>query len=257
MAVVLDDVGAHLIQIALDLGEVPVLFLGGLEQLADRLLDHPPVEGLHLLPRLRVPLGQLVQVGLQRVLDPLDILVHGLALFLVEVLKLFRGQRFDVAQGGQGEAVGGGDQGDSVAFGLLLDVRDQGLLMALNDLFHRLDLAAVLVAFEGGPDHPSQILDEILHVPLQLRAPSRGKPKGIGLVLLLEVLDIAPVVGNRGLVRLLLDAAAHERVFSRARGSEHEQVVAPGAHADTESDCLDRAFLADESAQFLHLGRRT
>jgi hypothetical protein len=72
-----------------------------------------------------------------------------------------------------------------------------GLLAMLFFLLHGVDAAAVLVALENRRNGRDQLLDEMLHVVPQPRAPTAGQAQQLGPGGMAEVVHVAPVGGRR------------------------------------------------------------
>lgn len=106
----------------------------------------------------------------------------------------------------------------------------------------------VVLALEGRGYRRLQLVDEALHVVLELHPPPGRQTQGARLVRVREVVDGAPVRGDIVSGGLLLDVATHRAVPAGARGTEHVEPVAFAPDADAELQRLDGACLADGAA---------
>ena len=126
-------------------------------------------------------------------------------------------------------------------------------LPLLEVVLYLLGAVAVLFALEGRRDGCPQVVDELLHVAVELK-PARGRqPQSPRRVSLREIIDVAPVRGCGRRRRGLFEISSDERVFAEARRAQHEQVIPVATHADAEVHGVKRTLLADHLFQLLQL----
>ena len=189
-------------------------------------------------------------------LQALDVFLDLYAFLLGQLAKLIRRDYLAVLHRRQPQPHGRAHKCDLALARALLELAEGRLLALLELLVDGLVAGPVLVALEDRRNGRLQLLDEALHVTLQLVGHARRQLDRVRPVAVLEVVDVTPVVGNRLPGRAVVDEATHRRVLADRIGTDGEQVVAFAADTDAELDRLDRARLADHVAQVLEIGRR-
>ena len=104
----------------------------------------------------------------------------------------------------------------------------------------------MLVGVERGWDRGPQVVDESQHVVAQLRRSSRRQAYGNRLALVVEVVEVAPVVGRVGLGRPGVQEFLEDAMPLAAGAAQHEQVVAVITDSNAEIQRCERTRLADD-----------
>ena len=129
-------------------------------------------------------------------------------------------------QGRSYDTVVGNGEGHPTAPGLLLHLLVDAPLL-LHDLAPSFFYAAPVVGTledEGYPPH--RFMDEVVHIGCQPVAHARRQPDSPGFQLLLEVVNVAPVVGGWHGIGRLLQVGSQRGVASTPGHPGHEHVVA-------------------------------
>ncbi len=136
---------------------------------------------------------------------------------------------------------------EAVGDGELLQFLEE-LVAAPPDFSQHLALAArVIVAVKGAWNLPLSVAHKLEHVGSQRRAASNRQLDRVGLVGVVEVMDVDPVV-RRWLARgELIDKVDDAGLAAGAGLAGDERVVAIGSDLQPETDGVYRAWLADRS----------
>jgi hypothetical protein len=156
-----------------------------------------------------------VRNSVEGLLERLDRgLVGGLGL-VVELVDLGEGDGLAVAQGGEGEAVGRAEEGDARGLGGVLHGLDELLLRGVEGLLQGPAAGAVLLAAKHRGDGRGELVDELVEVLAEGVALAGREAQDARAVPLVEVLDVAPVVGRRLGARAALQGLEDGAVLAR------------------------------------------
>ncbi len=106
-------------------------------------------------------------------------------------------------------------------------------------------LGPIVIAVEYFGDLRLESVDKLVHILLEHFAAPRGNFQAFRLVLLLEVIDVAPIGGRFLLPGLVLDEGLGDVGKAGLRRAGDENIITGLLHAHAELYGVDRAFLAD------------
>ena len=223
------------------------------QQMADGQARGLAVQFLDLVaglqPPARDPLDDLLQFLLQfldRVLDLPTLLPGQLFVFL-------RPDHLPAADRRHGIAARCADQLNAALQRPIREFLEGPVVSLLGLLFDFLNAVLVLFQLQRGGNGGLEFFHQMRHVTLQLGSQTGRQAERPGLVRLLEVVDVAPVVG-RGLVGGLFAQEVVDRgAFAEPGRAEHEHVVPIPPNADPKLDGVQRRGLAQNLLQILQL----
>ena len=202
-----------------------------------------------LHPPARDPLDDLLQFLLQfldRVLDLLALLQRQLFVFL-------RSDHLAAAHRRHGIAARRAHQLNAALQRPIRQFLEGAVVPLLGLLFDFLDAVLVLLQLQRGGNRGLEFLHQLRHVTLQLGAQAGRQAERPGLVRLLEVVDVAPVVGRGFVGGLFAQEVVDGGAFAQPGRAEHEHVVPVPPNADAELDRVQRAGLAENLLQILQV----
>ena len=240
---VLDHVLAHRGQVVLDRRQVGIV--GGElgHEGAHRPLHGFLIEDLEASAHLFLPQGDLAQGLLQVLAQLLDDLTNLFPFLLGQGVEVVRGHDVALAHRRQGVAGGGVDEGDALVLGLATDGAGGLLFPGLEFLLDLLGAMAVVLALKGGGDGVEQVLHQLPQVGAQVTTAPRRQAQGVGALGVVEVGDVAPVVGGGGFAAPLGQDALDQGMLAEAGGAHQVEVIAPVGETDAEVNGLQRPLL--------------
>ena len=258
---VLDDVGAHRVEVAAHRGLRDVAHLGLVDRVVHRQQRHRAVQVAHGLGVLLAHPHVRSQGAQQLVLDLAHRLLQLGPTRLGQGLEHLRRHDLAVLLRGEGEAHGRADHRQPAPAGLAGDLR-QGLVGSLLEVgIQSLGLGRVFVGLEHRRDQRAQVTDELAHVGAQLRPHARWQLQCFRLVRALEVVHVDPVAALDAVAgHVCIDGAAHQVAPARAGRAHHEQVEALVGRRNRQLHRGAGAFLADQAggdarAVVVHVGQ--
>ncbi len=174
-------------------------------------------------------------------------------LFTAELAELLRVHDLAIGQRREREAGGRAQQRDAVGRRALAQGLE-GVLLALVELgVDAAQAVAVLVGVERRRNGLAQLLDPLRHVVTQLRAAAGGqaqrdRPLGVS-----EVVGVAPVLRLAVRGACTFEQPGDQRAATQSGRTDHEQVVAGLADADTELDGFAGALLPEDGVTGVQL----
>ena len=227
----LDDVAADLCEPGEDRGEIGEARLDLVDKVIDDELGDFAIERLQALTRLAEPQRELPHRRLQFVLQALD---DGLQarLFLRRQLLELRGvhRLALLVHRRERETRRRADQQHALLRGTLAQGRDRLLLPLLELRLDVLLAPPVLLASERRRQRRLEVFDETRHRVGERAAPTGRQAQRTRRLLVLEVVDVDPVVRCRLLGRERADEVEDARLATGAGLAGDEDVVAVGAH---------------------------
>ncbi len=249
----LDDVAAHLVEVVLDLGQVLVAAAQVVDQVADREYGDRLVELAQVLAHLALEARQLGHGVAQLFLQQFHGGAHLLLLRLRPLGEILGAHHLAVLDRRQYQPARRAHDGDRLRFRLLLDALEDPVVGGAKFGLQLGAPGAVLLALESARDGGLDHLDQLRHVVAERRAAPGRQQDHVGLVRLLEVVDVADVGRRRHLGRAALEELAHGGILAGARWARRKQVVALALDADAEADRVHGAALADDVERVLEL----
>ena len=187
---------------------------------------------------------------IQSLLDVLSVLPERLLFLRIERVELLLRQGLPgLPDGQEGEPSHRGLDLEPLRLRLPLE-RLQKLLLLLLDFFgNDVSLLLVLLRFEDLRDLDLQVVDELLHVLLELDPPPGLKPDRDGIGRIPEVVDVAPVRGDDFRLGLHRDEGANGRGLAGPAVAENIDVEPGALQFQAEIDRVQGPLLADNPVQ--------
>ena len=202
------------------------------------------IELTQLFPSFATPTGHLAEGLFQFFLDFLHGRLATLLLVLGQGLEILGRQDFAVPQGCDGQPHGRLDDGHVPALGFLLQGTEVFFVQFLDAFLDHAPPVAIFVGLEGGRDSGAQIVDEMGHVGPERAAATGGQAECRWLVRFGEIVDVAPILGNRLGDRRGTQESIDDFESADAFRTGGEKIVAFAPHPDGETHRLDGPRLA-------------
>ena len=128
--------------------------------------------------------------------------------------------------------------------------------MCLETLVDNATPGPVTVTFEGGGDGGPQLVDQPGHIGGQRRGTPRRQAQDPRAMRFIEIVDVAPVVGNRLVGCPQFEETADQAELAGTVGAHGEQIESMVLHTDSETNGGNRPVLADHIFDGVDLGGR-
>ncbi len=190
---VFHDVVLGGIDVCHDVGEFRELLLEVIDEVAHGKERHVLVELLEVVINLAVKGTQLSHGAAKLLGHLLTLLLYGIPLFGGKAEEFLLAQRFSVHHGDDQQAHGRALYDKSLLLRLDVKVLKEALALRFGLPHRGVALVGIVLALKRLGEHPLRLGDKGGHLLLKHCPRPGGKRKGLWFILILEVVDIAPV----------------------------------------------------------------
>ena len=179
---------------------------------------------------------------------------HFFTLFRRELFEHLAAHGFPIVQRNGLNSGRGFLEGQSAFRGRLFQLLKNSAFLFLKSLLDRVFLFLEGLIFKGFGQAAFEVVDESLDLLAELHGFAAGHLHGHRTVLVLEVVDHAPVRRSGQSAGVLADNILNNGGFAGSLDAGHKNIVARAGHVQTEIDGLDSALLADDMVQRFQVG---